>query len=271
MCGSPFSPSLTLLFTDHSYGAGKLQAGISIGIEGPCCTLNPWAGLEVDGIQSDGLGVGEESICVHLPHGAGHSIRPGGGADQPAVLRESVVDVLRRADGTGFVKVVVLRVASLREMTRQRPTERLNKSEGVCVCVAPKRRLKNCTHRHTHNRVSIGRVGLVFGFSCVVIHEQGNHLGHGGEGDISHTVHLLDVDNGLVHLEWGGKATLNSQSPQNLGNNCIWWILCIDKHFLVNYQGVLPFCPQKWNNLRKLANWLRAVWTELFSLGGWFV
>ena len=221
MCGSPFSPSLTLLFTDHSNGAGKLQAGVSIGVESPRRTLNPWAGLEVDRIQSDGLGVGEESICVHLPHGAGHSIRPGGGADQPAVLSESVVDVLRRADGTGFVKVVVLRVASLREMTRQTATEWSNKSEGVCVCVCGSRkRLKNCTHRHAHDRVSIGRVGLVFGFSCVVVHEQGNHLGHGREGDICHTVHLLDVDNGLVHLERGGKATLNSQTPQNLRNNC---------------------------------------------------
>lgn len=131
-CGCPISHSLTLILADHNNGAGQFQASISISIEGSCCTLNPWACLKVDRIQSDGLGVGKESISVHLPHGAGHSIWPSGAADQPAILSESVIDVLRRADGTGFVKVVVLRVASLQEMTRQMGTEKLRKSGGGC-------------------------------------------------------------------------------------------------------------------------------------------
>lgn len=89
------SVRLTLLVADDDDGTGQFQASVSVSIEGSGCTLNPGARLEVDGVQRDGLGVGEEGIGVHLPHGAGHPVGAGGGADQPAVLRESVVDVLR--------------------------------------------------------------------------------------------------------------------------------------------------------------------------------
>lgn len=69
--------------------------------------------MEVDGIQSDGFGVGKEGVGVHLPHGTGDAIGSGGGTDQPTVLGEGVIDALRRADGTRFVKVVVFGVAGL--------------------------------------------------------------------------------------------------------------------------------------------------------------
>lgn len=106
---------LTLLLADHRNGAGQLQARVAVGVERSGRALNPGAGLEVDGVQHDRLGVGEEGVGVHLSHGAGDAVGPGGGTDQPAVLSESVVNVLRRADGAGFVKVVVLWVAGLEE------------------------------------------------------------------------------------------------------------------------------------------------------------
>lgn len=72
------------------------------------------------------------------------------------------------------------------------------------------------TYRHTHNRISIGWIGLVFGFSCVIIHEQGNHTGHGREGNICDAIHLFNVDNGLVHLAKRERSSFAHCHLQNL-------------------------------------------------------
>lgn len=161
MCDS--TTSLTLFPADDNDGAQQLQAAIAIGVEGPSGALDPRSCLEVDGVQSNGLGVGEEGVGVHLPHGAGHTIGAGGGADEPAVLRECVVDVLHGADGTRFVEVVVFGVTGLRDKLA-----RVIKRYPKCLCVCGSE--KTHTYRHTHDWVPIGWVGLIFGFSCVIVH-----------------------------------------------------------------------------------------------------
>lgn len=92
------SSVLTFLAADGDDGAAELQALVPVGIDGPGRTLHPGARLEVDGVQRDHLGRGEEGVHVHLSHGAGDAVRPGGGADEPAVAGQSVVDVLADAD-----------------------------------------------------------------------------------------------------------------------------------------------------------------------------
>lgn len=92
------SSVLTFLAADGDDGAAELQALVPVGIDGPGRALHPGARLEVDGVQRDHLGRGEEGVHVHLPHGAGDAVRPGGGADEPAVAGQSVVDVLADAD-----------------------------------------------------------------------------------------------------------------------------------------------------------------------------
>ena len=70
-------------------------------------------------------------------------------------------------------------------------------------------------HRHTHDGVAGGGVGLALGAGGVVVHEERDHLGHGGEGDVRHTVHLLDVHDGLVHLEReDGKKNVMAQTQR---------------------------------------------------------
>lgn len=83
---------------DGDDGAAELQALVPVGIDGSGCALHPGAGLEVDRVQRDHLGRGEEGVHVHLPHGAGDAIWPGGGTDEPAVAGQRVVDVLADAD-----------------------------------------------------------------------------------------------------------------------------------------------------------------------------
>ena len=56
-------------------------------------------------VQRDGFGVGEEGVGVHFAHGAGDAVWPTGGTDKPAVLSQSVVNVLHCTDGACLVKL----------------------------------------------------------------------------------------------------------------------------------------------------------------------
>lgn len=167
-----FSPSLyalTFSFADHNNGTGQLQTSISIGIEGSRCTLNPRTSLEVDWIQGDWLGVGEECVSVYLPYGACHPIWSGRSANQPAVLGQSIVDILSRADGSCFIKIMVLWVAGL-ENKAHKSIQSLTKCQVFNdVFLLSFSGKQHHTHRHTNHRVSIGWVRPVSGFRCVII------------------------------------------------------------------------------------------------------
>ena len=106
-------PPLTFLPADRGQGAAELQARVAVGVDGPGGTLDPGARLEVDRVQRDLLGRGEEGVEVGLAHGARDAVGPRGGADQPAVARERVVDVLADADGARLLVVRVTGVAGL--------------------------------------------------------------------------------------------------------------------------------------------------------------
>ena len=126
--------TLTLLHADGDDVAAELQALVPVGVDGPGGALDPRPRLEVDRVQGDELRGGEEGVEVHLAHGAGHPVRPGGGADEPAVLGQSVVDVLAGADGARFVKVRVFRVAGLmaeREFVNDTLTGCIGKGDAV--------------------------------------------------------------------------------------------------------------------------------------------
>lgn len=69
--------------------------------------------MEVDRVERDELGRGEEGVEVYLAHRAGDAIGSRGGAHKPAVTCQCVVDVLADADGACLVEVWVLGVASL--------------------------------------------------------------------------------------------------------------------------------------------------------------
>lgn len=196
-----FSLSLfTFFIANHNNGTGQLQASISIGVESSCCTLNPGTGLEVNRIQGDWLGVGEEGVSVYLPHGTSHSIWPSGSTHKPAILGQSIVDALSRADGSCFVKIMVLWVAGLENRAHKSIRNVVKFQLFINELLVSFSGKQHGTHRHTNYRVSIGWVGPVSGFRCVIIHEQGHHLRDCREGNICYTVHLLNVHNGLVHL-----------------------------------------------------------------------
>lgn len=69
--------------------------------------------MEVHRVQGDELGGSEEGIKVDFSHGAGDSVGACGGADEPTVASECVVDVFAFTDGACFVVVWVLWVTSL--------------------------------------------------------------------------------------------------------------------------------------------------------------
>lgn len=164
-----FSPPLYLLtffFANHNNGTGQLQASITVGIEGSRCTLNPRTSLEVDWIQGDWLGAGEERVSVYLPHGACHSIWSGGSTNQPAVLGQSIVDILSRADGSCFIKIMVLWVTGLEKKAHKSIQKCQVFNEALLIRFSMK---QHHTHRHTNHRVSIGWVRPVSGFRCVII------------------------------------------------------------------------------------------------------
>lgn len=106
---------LTFLPADGNDGAAELQTLIPIWIDSPGCTLHPGACLEVDGVQCDHLGGGEEGVHVHLPHGTGDAVGAGWGTDEPAVAGQGIVDVLTDTDRARLVVVWVFCVASLEE------------------------------------------------------------------------------------------------------------------------------------------------------------
>lgn len=107
---------LTLLPADDRDRWAELQPGISISIKGPGSTLHTRSCLEVDGVQCDGLGIGEEGVGIDLTHGTCDSIWPSGGTNEPAVLSQGVVNVLHSTDRTSLVKVRVFGVACLKKI-----------------------------------------------------------------------------------------------------------------------------------------------------------
>lgn len=106
---------LTFFPADNHDSWTELQPGISISVESPGSTLHTRACLEIDGVQRDGLCIGEEGVCVDFTHGAGDSIRPSGGANKPAVMSQGVINALHSTDRTGLVKVGVFGVAGLKK------------------------------------------------------------------------------------------------------------------------------------------------------------
>lgn len=111
--------ALTLIHADGHYGATELQSFISIRVHSPCGTLNPRTMLEVDWIQSDELGWGEEGIKVNFPHWTGDTIWACWGADKPTVTGQGVVDVLTHTDRTCFVIVWMLGVTGLKKKRKK--------------------------------------------------------------------------------------------------------------------------------------------------------
>lgn len=88
-------------------------------------------------------------------------------------------------------------------------------------------RKQDGTHRHTHNRVSVGWAGPVSGFGRVVVHEERHHMRHCRERDICNAVHLLNVHYRLVHLAGIGEHSLHKHvetvtSLINNGDKEIW-------------------------------------------------
>lgn len=77
---------LTLFHADGDDGAAELQAFVPIAVNGTGGALNPWASLEVDGVQRDYLGGGEKGVDIHFPHRAGDTIWPSGGTDKPTIV-----------------------------------------------------------------------------------------------------------------------------------------------------------------------------------------
>lgn len=78
--------------------------------------------MEVHRVQADELGRSEEGIKVDFPHGAGDAVGACGGADEPTVTSEGVVDVFAFTDGACFVIVWVLWVTSLQRERKKKKT-----------------------------------------------------------------------------------------------------------------------------------------------------
>lgn len=85
---------LTVFPADCNDGTEELQACVPTGSECTGRTLHPAACPEVDGVQGDHLGAGEEGVGVYFLQGAGDAITATRGADKPAVLGQGVVDIL---------------------------------------------------------------------------------------------------------------------------------------------------------------------------------
>lgn len=69
--------------------------------------------MEINRVQGDHFRGGKEGVKVNLFHWAGDTIRTTGGADEPSVTGQGVVDVLAFANGTCFVVVGIFGVAGL--------------------------------------------------------------------------------------------------------------------------------------------------------------
>ena len=107
--------AVTLVHADGHDGATELQAFIPVRVHAPRCTLDPGTSLEVDWVQSDDFGGGEEGIKVNLSQRTGDAIGAGGGTYEPTITSQGVVDVLAYTDGACFVIIWVLWVTGLEE------------------------------------------------------------------------------------------------------------------------------------------------------------
>lgn len=128
--------ALTLLHADGHDGATELQAFIPIHVHAPRCTLDPGTSLEVDWVQCDDFGGGEEGIEVNLSQRTGDTIRAGGGTNKPTITSQGVVDVLAYTDGACFVIIWVLWVTSLEERKKKMLVRETNLRIAVAVKVS---------------------------------------------------------------------------------------------------------------------------------------